>query len=144
MAVDDESCSGYFEAEVFTGRGEGGFYVSIYARKFREKLGFTPYPGTLNTRILDGRAAALFNECLKRAESRYIEPPQIEGARLGAVIAYRAVINDLKAWIVRPLITFYKDDVVEFISEIYLRGALNLKDGDRVKIRVQVSRYRTA
>ncbi|MCE4612611.1 MAG: CTP-dependent riboflavin kinase [Desulfurococcales archaeon] len=133
-----ETCGRSFEAEVFSGRGEGSFYVSIYARKFREKLGFTPYPGTLNTRLLDGESTRLFNRCLGGARSYYVEPPAIPGARLGAVLAYKARINGLQAWIVRPLITFYKDDVVEFLSEIYLRKALNLKDGDRVQIKLEL------
>ena len=36
---------------VFSGRGEGSFYVSIYARSFEEVLGFRPFPGTLNIRL---------------------------------------------------------------------------------------------
>jgi riboflavin kinase len=134
--ITSPRCNGYFEGEVFSGRGEGGFYVSIYARKFKEKLGFTPYPGTLNTRILERGDVEEFNRCLREATSYYIDPPPIKGAKLGAVIVYRSEINGLMAWIVRPLITFYKEDVVEFISETYLRGALNLRDGDRVRIRV--------
>jgi len=38
------------EGVVFTGLGEGAYYVSRegYRRQFVEKLGFDPYPGTLN------------------------------------------------------------------------------------------------
>ncbi len=38
----------------------------------------------------------------------------------------------------RPVITVYKSDVVEFISETYLRGALNLRDGDTVEFKVKL------
>ncbi|MEB3779652.1 MAG: CTP-dependent riboflavin kinase [Desulfurococcales archaeon] len=132
----NEECDRYFTATVFSGLGEGEFYVSIYAKRFREKLGITPYPGTLNTRIEDPGEVRVFNECLKNAKNTYIEPPVIPGARLGAVYAYRAEIEGLDAWIVRPVITAYKGDVVEFISEEYLRGLLFLNDGDKVRFRI--------
>ncbi len=131
-----EECGRPFNAIVFSGLGEGEFYVSIYAKRFREKLGIIPYPGTLNTRIRDPREVEVFNKCLKRADSVYIEPPVIPGAKLGAVYAYRAEIEGLDAWIVRPVITAYKGDVVEFISEQYLRGILFLEDGDNIRFRI--------
>ncbi|MEM1537956.1 MAG: DUF120 domain-containing protein [Candidatus Nezhaarchaeales archaeon] len=41
------------EGEVFTGLGEGAFYVTRegYRSQFIEKLDFDPFPGTLNLRI---------------------------------------------------------------------------------------------
>ncbi len=41
------------KGKVFSGLGEGKYYVSLqgYKKQFEEKLGFTPYPGTLNLRI---------------------------------------------------------------------------------------------
>jgi len=131
-----EGCRRYFTARVFSGLGEGEFYVSIYAKKFREKLGITPYPGTLNARIEDQGEARAFNDCLMKAKNTYIEPPEIPGARLGAVYAYKAEIEGLDAWIVRPVITAYEGDVVEFVSEEYLRGVLFLEDGDRIRFRL--------
>ncbi|MEM3523275.1 MAG: DUF120 domain-containing protein, partial [Thermoproteota archaeon] len=42
-----------FTGKVFTGLGEGAYYVSRkpYLEQFYSKLGFYPYPGTLNLRI---------------------------------------------------------------------------------------------
>ena len=41
------------EGTVFTGLGEGAYYISkeIYRKQFIEKLGFEPYPGTLNLKL---------------------------------------------------------------------------------------------
>ncbi len=41
------------EGTVFTGLGEGAYYISKehYRKQFTEKLGFDPYPGTLNLKI---------------------------------------------------------------------------------------------
>ncbi|MEM4500973.1 MAG: DUF120 domain-containing protein, partial [Thermofilaceae archaeon] len=48
---------------VFTGLGEGAYYIQIpfYMRQFEEKLGFKPYPGTLNLKLIRR------DEVLKRA-----------------------------------------------------------------------------
>lgn len=124
---------------VFSGRGEGEFYVSIYARNFERALGFRPYPGTLNIRIR--RGVSDLNDCLRRAARLVVEPPQIEGARLGLVDVYRArLLRGLDAWevyIVRPRITHYREDVIEVISREYLRGEIGLDDGDEVMVEIE-------
>ncbi len=41
------------EGTVFTGLGEGAYYIGkeSYRKQFTEKLGFEPYPGTLNLKL---------------------------------------------------------------------------------------------
>ncbi len=127
-------CSG-FKARVFSGVGEGEFYVSLYAKKFREELGLTPYPGTLNTRLVE--RVGEFNKCLEKVGGKVIDPPEIPGARLGRVRVYRARINGLPVYIVRPEITVYDKSVAEIIAEEYLREVLKLSDGDVVTIDIE-------
>ncbi|MEB3862107.1 MAG: DUF120 domain-containing protein [Desulfurococcales archaeon] len=126
------ACGRVFRGTVFSGRGEGSFYVSIYARNIRKALGFTPYPGTLNVRIDEGLVGE-YVSCLGKLEPVRIEPPRIPGARLGGVMAYRASLMGVESWIVRPDITFYRDDVAEFLAQVYLRKRLGLSDGDVVE-----------
>ncbi len=42
-----------FRGTLFTGLGEGGYYISLegYAKNLAKGLGFVPYPGTLNLRL---------------------------------------------------------------------------------------------
>ncbi|MCE4600582.1 MAG: CTP-dependent riboflavin kinase [Desulfurococcales archaeon] len=126
-------CRREFKATVFTGLGEGAFYVSIYGKGFRHKLGITPYPGTLNARLADDDVED-FNKCLKSLEGTVIEPPEIPGVKLAPVMVYPAYINGIPVWIVRPQITVYKENVVEFVAEENLRELLNLQDGDLLRI----------
>lgn len=135
-----EECNSYFEGVVFSGVGEGAFYVSLYTRRFLEKLGFRPYPGTLNVKVLD-RTREL-SLCLSRVKPIVIEPPEIPGMRLGLVYAYPAEIEgflDTSVYIVKPLITIYKSDVVEFIATVRLRDILGLRDGDKLRFRLLVA-----
>lgn len=126
-------CRRPFKAVVFTGVGEGEFYVSIYSRGFRLKLGVTPFPGTLNAR-LDNRDVEAFNMCLDMTGGVRIDPPPIPNAKLAPVIAYPAYLNGYPVWIVRPMITVYKRDVVELIADVRLRDLLGLSDGSTIEI----------
>ena len=44
-----------FEGIVVSGMGEGAYYMALegYRKQFKEKLGFEPYPGTLNVKLVD-------------------------------------------------------------------------------------------
>lgn len=128
-----EECRRPFRAVVFSGLGEGEFYVSIYSRGFRLKLGITPYPGTLNARLVEDDVRD-FNDCLSRIRGVRVDPPPIPGAKLAPVIAYKASVSGYPAWIVRPMITVYKRDVVELIADVRLRDLLGLSDGSTIEI----------
>ncbi len=120
---------------VFSGLGEGEFYVNLYARNIRRALGFTPFPGTLNIRIMPSYVD-LLNERLRELKPVIVEPPRMEGIRLGRVYIFNAVLCDETVYIVRPEITVYKGDVVEIISKNYLRKKYKLEDGKIVEITV--------
>ena len=128
-------CAEPFKGTVFSGIGEGSFYVSIYSKGFRHRLGITPYPGTLNVRVEGGQVERL-KRCLEEVGGVRVDPPPLPDAKLAPVLVYPARIAHIDAFIVKPQITVYKDDVVEFISEVYIRGALKLRDGDRVEFKV--------
>ena len=122
-----------FRGVVFSGVGEGEFFVNLYAERIRAALGFTPYPGTLNLRIIDDVDG--FNGALRALDPIILDPPNVSSMRLGKVFAYPALLNwTVDVYIVRPEITVYKGDVAEVISEYRLRDLLNLVDGSVVEL----------
>ena len=44
-----------FKGTIVSGMGEGAYYMSLdgYKKQFKEKLGYEPYPGTLNVKLVD-------------------------------------------------------------------------------------------
>lgn len=132
------TCGG-FRGRVFSGVGHGSFYVSIYARNLKAALGYTPFPGTLNIRLEDVYVGT-FSRCLERAPRIRVDPPRIPGERLAVVVAapvevFHGAIS-ARGHIVRPEITIYKEDVVEVVSEVYLRDHLKISDGSVVELRI--------
>ncbi|MCD6341897.1 MAG: CTP-dependent riboflavin kinase, partial [Thaumarchaeota archaeon] len=127
------------EGYVFTGLGEGAYYLQIpyYCRKFEEKLGFKPYPGTLNIRLL-GKDRILKRFMIEKAANIVVEGFSDEKRAYGGAKCISAVMNDQEeVVIVFAERTHYPKDVIEVISPIYLRERFKLKDGDRVTLKVR-------
>ena len=122
-----------FKGKIISGLGEGRYYTEQdgYIEQFREKLGFVPYPGTLNVEIEYVERNKL--RLLKNSKAITINEFQTKNRTFGSVRCFRAKINGSDGAIVLPLRTHYSS-VLEFISNDYLREKLNLKDGDEVKI----------
>lgn len=123
----------YFKGKVVSGMGEGRYYTEQdgYVNQFKEKLGFIPYPGTLNVEIQFVERNKL--RLLKNYQALTIDEFQTDNRTFGSVRCFRASVNESDGAIVLPLRSHYSN-ILEFISPHYLREKLNLKDGDEVKI----------
>jgi riboflavin kinase len=126
------------EGTVFTGLGEGAYYISkdIYRKQFIEKLGFDPYPGTLNLKLTTDYDLKTRNE-LETYPAIEIEGFKNENRTFGLVKCYPAMIdNKAKGALVLALRSHYDTSVLEVIAPVCLRKQLNLKDGLKVKVEV--------
>jgi riboflavin kinase len=126
------------EGTVFTGLGEGAYYISkdIYRKQFIEKLGFDPYPGTLNLKLTTDYDLKTRIE-LETYPAIEIEGFKNENRTFGVVKCYPAMIdNKAKGALVLALRSHYDTSVLEVIAPVCLRKQLNLKDGLKVKVEV--------
>jgi len=122
-----------FKGIVISGMGEGRYYTEQtgYVEQFKEKLGFSPYPGTLNVKIeLIERNKLRF---LKNNQAIEISEFKTRNRTFGAVRCFKAEINGIKGAIVLPMRSHYSN-VLEFISQTYLREKLEIKDDDEVNV----------
>ncbi|MCK5282968.1 MAG: CTP-dependent riboflavin kinase [Nanoarchaeota archaeon] len=121
-----------FTGTVESGLGEGSYYVSLkpYLEQFRTKIGFMPYKGTLNLKI----DYTDFIRIITRQQKIVIGGFSTATRTFGSILAYKIKVNNIGAAIIIPERTSHKRDVIEVISNTYLRKKLNLKDGDKVKI----------
>ncbi|MEW6069545.1 MAG: DUF120 domain-containing protein, partial [Candidatus Thermoplasmatota archaeon] len=113
---------------VCSGTGEGKYYMSLehYCSEFKKKLGFLPYPGTLNLKLKSDEIFKL--EILKKAKSIVISGFKEGNKYFGAVKCFKAKFRGISCWLIIPEKTRYKN-IVEIISNEYLREKLKLKDG---------------
>ena len=98
-------------------------------------MGFEPYPGTLNLRLI---GEEIRKKKLIEAYSLMVVDGFNNGARnFGSVKCWRALVNDeVEGAVVLASRTRYGADVIEIISQYDLRDKLRLKDGDEVKITI--------
>ncbi|MCS7139122.1 MAG: DUF120 domain-containing protein [Candidatus Nezhaarchaeota archaeon] len=124
--------------EVFTGLGEGAYYMSLegYRTQIIEKLGFNPYPGTLNLKLTEP-SDLYFRELLSHKSGILIKGFSDGKRTYGSVKAFRAKVRGIDAAVLLIERTHYGRDTLEVIAPVNLREALKLKDGDRIPVEVQ-------
>jgi riboflavin kinase len=128
------------EGTVFTGLGEGAYYIAKepYRKQFAEKLGFEPYLGTLNLKLSSDY------DIKTRMEIEAYPAIEITGFKnedrtFGLVKCYPAVIdNKVKGALITALRSHYDVSVLEIIAPVCLRKHLNLKDGNTVKVEIYI------
>jgi riboflavin kinase len=131
-----------FEGIVVSGMGEGAYYMSLagYKKQFLDKLGYEPYPGTLNIRLSDPVYMTARRE-LGRHPSIFVDGFSDGTRTYGWVKCYRASINgtvDNAAVLVLER-THYDDSMLEVIAPMSIKEAAGIKNGDKVKVQVRVA-----
>jgi len=119
------------KGRVFSGTGEGAKFIKLSWVKdqIREKMGFTPYEGTLNLR-LNGEDKKV-KKALEEADSVIIVPES--GYCRGKCFKAR-IMESVDGAVIIPEVEGYPDDVLEVIAPINLRERFRLKDGDYVEL----------
>jgi len=126
------------EGTVFTGLGEGAYYISKeqYRKQFMEKLGFDPYSGTLNLKLTTDYDIKARNE-LEAYPAVEVAGFTSEDRSFGPVKCYPMIIeNKVKGALISALRSHYDASVLEIIAPVPLRKHLKLKDGHKVKVEV--------
>jgi len=129
------------QGKVFTGIGEGAYYISLkgYRKQFIAKLGFAPYPGTLNIRLSNPLARRLRRD-LEHYRGIRIHEFEDGQRTYGGARCFRATINDAMEGAVLAIDrTHYDDSVVEFIAPTNVREKLGLKDGAEVTLNIRLT-----
>ncbi len=129
------------EGVLFSGLGEGAYYVTKegYRKQFMEKLGFDPYPGTLNIKLTTEYDIKSMSE-LEAYPAIELEGFKDESRTFGPVKCYPAIINNkAKGAVIYALRSHYGSSVLEIISPTFLRSHLKLKDGNKVKVEILIS-----
>ncbi len=117
---------------VTTGLGEGQYYISLdgYRRQFNQKLGFDPFPGTLNLKLSEPFAPP-------EQDAIKIDGFRDDNRTFGGCKCYKVNIKGIRCAIVRPDRTSYSPMLVEIIAPVNLRKSLGVTDGDEVEVMLE-------
>ena len=116
------------------GLGEGTFYMNQdeYKKQIQSALGFVPYPGTLNLAVNKHTTVSF----LAIKQLHRIKGFQTNERTFGGLKCFPIFIQHKKqehqAAIIIPDRTIHTLDTIEIIAPVFLRTALQLKDGDEI------------
>ncbi len=118
---------------VSSGVGQGRKLVALswVKQQIRRKLGFTPFPGTLNIKLSEGNS---LKEIIKKIS--FIRICAKTGYCNGKLI--RASIGFFECAIVVPEIADYPKTVLEIVAPVNLREKLQICDGDKVTVTIKL------
>ncbi len=147
-----------FKGKIVTGMGEGSYYMSKkgYKDQFREKLGYEPFPGTLNVKLEEQIYKDTKRE-ITSYPSIYIHGFKDENRTFGWVKCYPTILipenkENYKVWknnkenyekmeiessILLLERTHHNNSLVEVISPVCIKETASLKNGDIVTIELK-------
>ena len=120
--------------KLFSGLEEGKYYISKhgYREQFIKKLGFSPYPGTLNLYLSFDENKKL-EKTLTEKEYTVLNGFRDENRTFGDVRCYKILIeNQIEGALLKPFRTHHMPNVAEIISKEFLRKKLKINDGSMV------------
>lgn len=131
------------KGQLARGLGEGGYYISLegYMVQFEKVLGWRPFAGTLNVRLVTEEDIDAFDRLLKTQhipiEGFYHEETK---RTLGKVFLWECEIQytrDMKidGAIVYPDRTHHQKTIMEILAPVSVRNEWHLQDGDALVIK---------
>jgi riboflavin kinase, archaea type len=118
---------------IVSGTRKGSYFMSlkVYQDEFQEKLGFKPFPGTLNIEISPENARSIHDLDDKMGI--------IKGRdNYGDVKFLPALLNhEIDGAILFPVKTQHSNEILEYVSQKNLREYLKLQDGDETVLNIE-------
>ena len=119
--------------KIVRGSGKGAFFVQLdwVQKQCQEKLGFNPFPGTLNI-VIDEKKVPLIAAIFKK-DGLTLEPADSSSCT-GHI--YPASIMGVNGAIVAPAdhVRVHAHNILELIAPICLKDALDVDDGDEIML----------
>ncbi len=130
-----------FRGTIISGMGEGAYYMSMkgYTKQFKAKLGYIPFPGTLNVKLKD-KVYTEAKRSLDTHEGIMINGFSDEKRTYGWVKCYPAKINNsIDGALITLERTHYDDSVIELISHTNIKKAARLSTDAQISIRIPIT-----
>ena len=120
--------------KVVSGSRRAAYFTQLdwVQEQCEEKLGFRPYPGTLNLEVAE-EALALIIEALQEEETIDLVPSNPEFC---VAKAFPVSVGSVSGAVILPAeeVRIHGQKIIEVLAPVRLKEALNVKDGDSVTL----------
>lgn len=136
--LETSSSDVHLKGTLVSGMGEGAYYMSLkgYTNQFKEKIGYIPFPGTLNVKLHQKE----FIEAISQLDvSNGIKIDGFsDGKRTyGWVKCFDAQLNgSIKCHLIRLERTHHDPSIIELISKKNIRKEKKISNGSNLKIKI--------
>jgi riboflavin kinase len=125
--------------QVTSGMLDAKYYMGLkeYSENMKTKLGFKPYAGTLNVKLIS------VDDTQRKERLCAMDGIDIPGFRsgnriFGGIKCFPCMVSGKNGAVIIPERSHYGFDTLEVISSHNLRNCLKLNDGDEVNVQVTV------
>lgn len=126
---------------IVSGMGEGAYYMSLkgYTKQFKKKIGYVPFPGTLNITLSKNEDI----EAVRQFDA--LDGVMIDGfsdgkRTYGWVKCFKAKLNkSINCELIRLERSLHDKTIAELIAKSHLRRVAKLSDGSKVTIRIPLN-----
>ena len=120
---------------IISGAGEGAYFTQIewVQQQCNEKLGFKPYPGTLNLEI-PGEFIPVIELLDQKKGIELISPD----SNFCNAMVFPVAIGNIHGAIIMPdeEVRVHPKNIIEIIAPLNLKASLEVKDGESLKISI--------
>ena len=121
--------------KIISGTGEGAYFTQIawVQQQCAEKLGFKPYPGTLNLEISEEFLPAIELLDQKKGIELISPDPKFCNAKV-----FQVSLGDIIGALILPeaKVRVHPKNIIEIIAPLNIKASLTVKDGDSLKIAI--------
>ena len=125
---------------ITSGMGEGAYYMSMkgYTKQFKSKLGYIPFPGTLNVQLKEKKFSESISH-LSNYEGIKIDSFSDGKRTFGWVKCFKSKINNkIDCELILLERTHHDTTIVEFIAKNSIRKSLKIGNKSNVKIKISI------
>ena len=127
--------------KIVSGMGEGKYYMSLkgYTKQFKTKLGYIPFPGTLNVKLNDEKYIQAISDLSQHAGIK-IDSFSDGKRTFGWVKCFSGRINNkIECELIILERTHHDKSIIEFISKNYIRKSLKVRDNSSISIKIPIA-----
>ena len=127
--------------KIVPGMGEGAYYMSLkgYTKQFKSKIGYVPFPGTLNVKLYQKEYVEAIQQ-FDELDGQKINSFSDGKRTFGWVKCFTATLNrTINCQLIRLERTHYDNSIIELISKNNIRKTRNLKLGSQVSIKIIIT-----
>ena len=119
--------------KIISGAGEGAYFTQIdwVQQQCDEKLGFKPYPGTLNLEVASDDLPKIATLEQKKGVELISPDPKFCNAK-----AFSVALGKINGAIIVPeeKVRIHAGNIIEIIAPVSIKASLNVKDNDSISV----------